>query len=237
MKSQRRHELQTNELADALGRVIAKVKPYGTHVFWGALIVLGGIVALVTLSSRPDAEAGVARAFTRALAGAETAPLETFLVSHPEAPQVPAAKIALGDRLLLSAVRGVESDGEMVDDETARRHVTRAKDFYREAAAASATYRPLAEMKLALVAIQEGNLADGRAKLEAVRDTYPGSAAAHGAAAHLAMLEGYTPVEFSDAPLIDPEPEPELPEPEPAPEPESEPEAESDPEAAPEPKG
>jgi hypothetical protein len=43
MKTERRHELQTNELADYLGKHLQKVQPYYTHI-------LVGIIAVVALS-------------------------------------------------------------------------------------------------------------------------------------------------------------------------------------------
>ena len=40
MKSGRKHDLQTNELADWIGRVILRLKPHGRILGWGALGIL-----------------------------------------------------------------------------------------------------------------------------------------------------------------------------------------------------
>jgi hypothetical protein len=43
MKTDRRHALQTNWLADHLGRWLEKIKPYTNHIITGALVVVAGL--------------------------------------------------------------------------------------------------------------------------------------------------------------------------------------------------
>ena len=59
MKTQRRHELQTNQLADRIGVYLQKVRPYQKQILYGvaAVAVLGG--AVLYLSSQQQAKAGV----------------------------------------------------------------------------------------------------------------------------------------------------------------------------------
>lgn len=45
MKTDRRHDLQTNELADYLGKILARIKPYTNHIVAGVLAVL--LIAVV----------------------------------------------------------------------------------------------------------------------------------------------------------------------------------------------
>jgi hypothetical protein len=48
MKSERRHELQTNVLADWLGKVLATLQPYSTYILGGCLVLLvAGLVAII----------------------------------------------------------------------------------------------------------------------------------------------------------------------------------------------
>jgi hypothetical protein len=58
MKTQRRHELQTNQLADRIGVYIQKVRPYQKPILYGlaTVAVLGG--AVLYLSSLQQAKAG-----------------------------------------------------------------------------------------------------------------------------------------------------------------------------------
>src|SRR5210317_150148 len=49
MKSQKRHELQTNELADHLGRYMQAIQPYQNLVLFGvvaAIVIVGGVLWL-----------------------------------------------------------------------------------------------------------------------------------------------------------------------------------------------
>ena len=49
MKSQKRHELQTNELADHLGRYLQAIQPYQNLVLFGAvaaILIVGGFLYL-----------------------------------------------------------------------------------------------------------------------------------------------------------------------------------------------
>ena len=45
MKTDRRHDLHTNELADYLGKIVAKIKPYTNHIVAGVFAVL--LIAVV----------------------------------------------------------------------------------------------------------------------------------------------------------------------------------------------
>ncbi|NLF73567.1 MAG: hypothetical protein GX575_31400 [Candidatus Anammoximicrobium sp.] len=58
MKTQRRHELQTNQLADTIGMYLQKVRPYQKPILYGvvAIAVLAG--AVLYLSTQQQARAG-----------------------------------------------------------------------------------------------------------------------------------------------------------------------------------
>ena len=56
MKSKRRHELQTNTLADWTGKQIESVKPYTTWIVAGAILVVLAMVVLSIRSSRQTTE-------------------------------------------------------------------------------------------------------------------------------------------------------------------------------------
>jgi hypothetical protein len=50
MKTDRRHALQTNWLADHLGRWLKKLKPYTNHLITGALVVAAGLVVWLVVA-------------------------------------------------------------------------------------------------------------------------------------------------------------------------------------------
>lgn len=58
MKTQRRHELQTNQLADRIGVYIQKVRPYQKPILYGLATVAVLGAAVLYLSNRQQAKAG-----------------------------------------------------------------------------------------------------------------------------------------------------------------------------------
>ncbi len=58
MKTERRHELQTNVLADYLGKHLQRIKPYSRHISLGALLIFAAILAGLYFSNKRAAEMG-----------------------------------------------------------------------------------------------------------------------------------------------------------------------------------
>jgi hypothetical protein len=56
MKTQRRHELQTNELADWLGQKIEAIRPYTKAILGVAVVVAAGLFAVLFLSAHKSRE-------------------------------------------------------------------------------------------------------------------------------------------------------------------------------------
>ena len=196
MKSRRRHELHTNELADALGHLVERVRPHARTVAVIAGVAIIGLVVLVWLPiMRSRAAANAAYAFNAAVRAGGPEALRTFLDGYPDADQGSTARLLLADRLLRTVAAGhVEPDdaGPTLDE---------AEAFYTQVAKASKDLEPMARTGLALVTLQRGDLDEGRKALEQVTDEWPQSVAAARAKAHLEALAGYEPVAFSDEPL------------------------------------
>jgi hypothetical protein len=212
MKSARKHDLQTNELAAALTGAIEKAKPHSKligYVALGAGILLFFVVVLPLLhgrgSSNPSADA-----FFVARASGSTQALSGFLKEYGASAQAPAARLLLADRLLGEAVQGdpKSNPATLLAD---------AKELYGPLAESSSpTLAPLAKVGLAMVTLQEGdlekgtpaqkeaNLEKGRAALKEVIEKYPNSLAAAKASANLDMLAGYKPYELSNEPADEP---------------------------------
>jgi hypothetical protein len=210
MKSTRRHELQTNVLADTLGRLIVRLKPHARPiVYGGALAVLLVFVLLVLPAMRGTTtpEAGASAAFLRSLAPSGGDQLRAFLADYPEAVQAPAARIALGCRLYRRAVRGADVTGDPIPTSRAAQDLADAKEQFSLALAEDPALEPMARLMLALITVHEGDLEAGVKRLREVVERWPQSEAAAGARLHAARLEGYRPVAFSDEPLEPPKKE------------------------------
>jgi len=201
MKSQHRHDLQTNELADALGRFIEWVRPQARTVAVAAAALVLIIVLLVVLPSmRSRASEATAAAFRMAVQTHEAEAIRTFLDNHEDAEQAPMARLVLADRLLYDVNTGplmgqpdTTRTAEMLDE---------AESLYEQVAASGKErLKPLADVGLALVMLERGNLEEGLKALKAIMDAHPRSVAAVRARVHVEALADYEPVVFSDEPL------------------------------------
>jgi predicted negative regulator of RcsB-dependent stress response len=206
MKSTRKHELQTNELADALWHYYEQIKPHGQLIGYVALGVIVLVLILVVLPTFRSSQGSAAEAaFVEAMGSHQPDPLRNFLKQYPTAEQAATAKLLLADRLLSEAVRATPSPGEDLKAKAAKL-IDEAKELYGQVAQSSKAFEPLARTGLAMVTIQEGNLDAGRKALEEVVAKWPQSIGAEKAKANLEALAGYKPEPFSNEPLEEPKP-------------------------------
>jgi hypothetical protein len=205
MKSNRRHELQTNELADALGHMIGRAKPHAWLIVLvvGAVVVLGVVAILIPTRRAREAEAATV-SFNRAQRLGDARSLRDFLETHADAAQAPAATLLLAGRLMDEAVRGTGAAGGSGSDAVAQGLVAEARDLYLRVAETDEDLKPLARVGLALATVQQGDLAQGRTALEKVIADWPDSVAAEKARVHLEALADYKPMAFSNEPLEPP---------------------------------
>jgi len=204
MKSTRRHELQTNVLADGIGRLITDAKPRARLIGYAtALVVLLLVIFVVVPAIRGRRGAGdmAAASFAVAMASPSETRLRDFVIDFQDAPQVPAATVELADRLFMQAVRLADAQGKPIAKAQADAKLAEARKLYAKVAASYPQNESLADVKLALVTVQEGDLDKGRAALEEVAKKWPDSDAVVVARLHLDRLKGYKPVEFSPEPL------------------------------------
>ena len=209
MKSKHKHELQTNELADALGRMIEWGKPHARLFGYGAAAVLALIIVLVVLPAIKGAAGGhdpAGEAFAQALISGQVQDVRNFLTDYPKAEQVPVARLLLADRLVEDVVRGtLMAPGEDPQAKAAKL-LAEAKDLYTQVAQASPEREPLARAGLALIVIQEGDVDKGLLALKEVAEKWPQSLGAQKARANIEALANYKPIEFSNEPLEEPKP-------------------------------
>ena len=208
MKSQRKHELQTNELADALGRFIERAKPHLQTIALAAAALIVVVVVLVVLPAiRGSTTDRAAAAFNMAQGIGDVQAIRKFLETYGDAPQAPTARLLLADRLVAEVVSGMGA-AKGAEPAAVAGLLDEAKRLYEQVAASSgpALLQPFAEVGLALVIVQQGDLDKGRAALQEVITKWPHSLAAAKARAHVEALANYTPVAFSAEPLEGPKP-------------------------------
>jgi len=204
MKSARRHELQTNELADLLGRLILILKPWARPIAYAALVVAALVFVLVVLPairSGPSLAERAAMAYSVAQNTGQTQPLHDFLKDYPEASQVQVARLLLAERLRAEVLSGADEAADRPAGDRAARLLDEARDLYEQVAQSADDFEPWARTGLALLAIQEGDLEKGKTALQEVVAKWPQSVAAAQARVHLEALAGYQPVEFSNEPV------------------------------------
>jgi hypothetical protein len=209
MKSKHKHELKTNELAEALRHAVDWGRPHARVLGYGAAAVLVLVIVLVVLPAIRGSMAArnpAAEAFEEARSSGQVQPLRDFLLDHPKAGQVPAARLLLAERLLGDVVRGAPASAGEDPRTRAAKLLAEAKDLYMQVAQATPALEPLARAGLALVTVQEGDLDKGRAALQAVITQWPQSLGADKARVNIEALAGYTPVAFSNEPLEEPKP-------------------------------
>lgn len=214
MKSKHKHELKTNELADALERLIEWSKPHARMITYGAVAVLALIIVLIVWPAIRGSAAQrnpAAEAFAEALDSGQVQAIRDFLTDHPKAEQATVAKMLLADRLLAEVVRGVQAGPGEDPKAKAAKLLADAKDLYAQIAQQAPDQEPMARTGLALAMIQEGDLDKGLAALKEVTEKWPQTLGAQKAKANLESLAGYKPVEFSNEPLEEPKPPEEKP--------------------------
>ncbi len=127
MKTQRRHELQTNQLADTLARWIERIKPYG-RVIAGMLAVLLALIFTYFYVSRSSSErvaAGWDEYFQATAAPDSVRKLQDTIKNHPDDPVGEWAK------LLLAEIQLAEGTGQLFKDKSeAADRLTQATDNF-----------------------------------------------------------------------------------------------------------
>ena len=102
MKTERRHALQTNWLADHLGRWLDKVKPYTNHILIGLCVLVAGwgIWRFVSWMQSGDEE----RAWEQLRANTSQAALfkRILKLTRAEGGRMAVAQVAAGCRLSLA---------------------------------------------------------------------------------------------------------------------------------------
>ena len=128
MKNKRRHDLQTNELADWIGRYVEKVRPYIKTI--SAVIVLVVVVFLIAtvINYRQSAKAASAwSSYIDAQATREAEQLEGVNAKHPGTAAAMWAMQRAGDLYFSQASRDI-----YIDRDDAKKNLESARDAYEK---------------------------------------------------------------------------------------------------------
>jgi hypothetical protein len=98
MKSERRHELEHNLLADWLADTLAKIKPYQNAILGTAILVVAVVMIVTVWRNMNQAQATVAwEEYFQALRTGKPAELEDVMGQYPDSQMAHWAAVAAGD--------------------------------------------------------------------------------------------------------------------------------------------
>ena len=209
MKAKERHELATNELADAMSRWSRGARPYVAYVLIAAVVAVGAIV----LHQRRKGESQAYRAETmRAFAAAlytgsdefdsdtmkardkKVGAMESFLEAYPDVSLGPLAESCLAGELYNRAICArVTGRGQTEIDAD----LARAKALYEKLAKRNDEMGRWAQYALACITVQQVSREEGEKQLVALAKQYPESAIEQLANQQLETLRSARPLEFA----------------------------------------
>lgn len=117
MKTQRRHELQTNELADNLGRYLQQIQPYSKHILLGVVAVFVlGLVLMYMSNAQYRKRAEGWSSYYQAVANREVKELQDVARQYADSEAALWALLSAGDINLASGSAQLFSDREEAAD-------------------------------------------------------------------------------------------------------------------------
>jgi hypothetical protein len=126
MKSERRHELQHNELAEWLAKSFETIKPYQNIILAAVLVVLIAMLGYTLLSRQSAAQATEAwDELNTVIEGGNVAKLAQVIDSYPDTNVAHTAAVVLADDHLGEGCRQL-----FVNKATARDELSKAVNFY-----------------------------------------------------------------------------------------------------------
>lgn len=180
MKTQRRHELQTNVLADYLGKQIQTVRPHSKTLTIGAIAIVVVLIGYVYLSQQQRASAGKGWAdYFKAIGNRDVKQLD-------EVAQLHGGTVAgLWARQATADLKLAKGSGELFTDrKEAQKSLRDAQENYEAIEKNAAAYPLLVERaRFGLAQVYEGFCDVGKAQkyYEQVAKTNPSSALAKAA--------------------------------------------------------
>lgn len=196
MKTERRHELETNDLADWLGHSIERTRPYFSAITAGvvAVVVIVGAVAVLRYRSQVRQAEGWDR-YQGAMLSGDSAALEGVATEFSGTPVGVWARLQIADTHLINGTSALFSDREQ-----ARSELLKAVDAFK--AARDETRTPLLAQRawfgLARAHESLDELDRAREAYQAIIDRWPESALAEASKSRLDDIERDSTKRFYD---------------------------------------
>jgi len=210
MKSQERHELATNELAQMIGDWIARIKPYISHTL--ILIILIAVDVMVfqkyqkssqgrtqeaMLSLMPAVSAGVNRIPGLTLPemlDRQITALEKYIENYPDSPLLALARLSLANRLY---DRGIVARADEAEESEADGYLARAGEAFDELKDAEGRVGELARFGADCVVKARGNATEAIDRLTQLAQQKPDTLIADLANERIEIIRDAKPLELS----------------------------------------
>lgn len=197
MKTERRHELATNDLADWMGERIEALRPYSTAI-WGTVLAVIAVILVVVYTSRKR-EAQLERTWDSYFsAQRETTPegLRSVAEAHPRAPAGLWSRLTLADIQLRKGVDGMFSF--RAEGEDSLKDAVEAYEYVIANAPRGSLLAERATFGLGEALESQNELKKARAQYETLIETWPEGAFSMQAKQRLVDLEKASTKQFYD---------------------------------------
>ena len=212
MKAKERHELGSNELADAVSRLGQSLKPYITHILIAVVIVAAAIVWLSSQGKSSEKQhTDALLALPEALAAGgdyragENAPkivqdkidaLDKYILKYPDSPGLPLAKFTLANELYNRALLTWAAAG---DPTKVEEDLSRAAMIFKELEHRPDRFGAWSRFGLACVEEMRGKSKEAESMLIALARDNPNSDIELAANERLDRIVHYKPTQFAPA--------------------------------------
>lgn len=189
MKTKRRHELQTNTLADEIGVYLQKIRPYQKQILYGAITIIVLAIAVLYISGQQQARAGASwEDYFTAMVEQRPEALDEVAQLHSGSPAALWARQAAGDMKLMTGANLLYQDRK-----TAVKNLRDAEQDFSAVEQAAAAYPMLLQRARYGLAQTHESLCEidkARDYLEKVASAEPDSALGQLARRRLDQLAG-----------------------------------------------
>lgn len=210
MKSEERHELATNELAQMIGDWISRVKRYISHILILIILIAVGVIVFqkyqkssqdstqeAMLSLMPAISAGVGRIPGLTLPemlDRQIPALEKYIENYPDSPLLDLARLSLANRLY---DRGIVARADEVEVTKADGYLERAGKAFDELKDAEGRVGELARFGADCVVKARGNAAEAIDRLTQLAQQKPDTLIADLANERIEIIRDAKPLELS----------------------------------------
>jgi len=209
MKSDERHELATNELAQMIGDSVARLKPYISHVLIAIILVAVGVIVFqkyykssqdrtqeATLSLMPAVNAGVSdipRLSLAEMLDRQISALAKYVENYPDSPVLDLARLGLANRLY---DRGILARADETEAAEADGYLARAGEAFDQLKDTESRVGELARFGADCVVKARGNATEAMDRLTRLAEQKPDTLIANLADERVEIIRDAKPLEL-----------------------------------------